>query len=104
MDRRNLQETCTTLLPTNVFKSFAGVDPAKPLVPNNSKGKLDVADADMVQVLHTSSNYGDSKKAGHVDFYFNGGRSQPFCLQASGKEALEMLIFRGVRCGARLTI
>ena len=63
------------------------MDPAKPLVPNGSRGKLDVADAEMVQVLHTSSNYGDAKKTGHVDFYFNGGRIQPFCSHAGGTYA-----------------
>ncbi|KAK7575687.1 hypothetical protein V9T40_011973 [Parthenolecanium corni] len=63
-----------------------GLDPARPLIPNAAKSKLDAGDADNVQILHTSSNYGDAKKSGHVDFYFNGGRVQPFCANATDQE------------------
>ncbi|XP_065221138.1 phospholipase A1-like isoform X2 [Planococcus citri] len=63
-----------------------GLDPAKPLIPNVLKSRLDAGDADQVQVLHTSSSYGDSKKIGHIDFYFNGGRIQPYCVNVTNEE------------------
>lgn len=58
------------------------MDPARPLVRNNQKSKLDMGDAEMVQIMHTTANYGDPRKSGHIDIYFNGGKSQPYCSNA----------------------
>ncbi|XP_025412103.1 phospholipase A1-like [Sipha flava] len=63
-----------------------GVDPAKPLIRNRASGRLDPGDADVVQIIHATARYGDLKRMGHVDFCVNGGRAQPFCLNASDTE------------------
>lgn len=78
------------------FDSLTGLDPAKPLIPNVLKSRLDAGDADQVQVLHTSSSYGDSKKIGHIDFYFNGGRIQPYCVNVTSKFNIFFTAFLGV--------
>lgn len=65
--------------------SYAGVDPAKPLIRNRASGRLDPGDADVVQVIHATARYGDLKRMGHVDFCLNGGHVQPFCANASSE-------------------
>ncbi|KAF6210818.1 hypothetical protein GE061_013929 [Apolygus lucorum] len=60
-----------------------GIDPARPLIRSQLKGRLDPGDADVVQVIHTTSTFGDPRRSGHVDFCMNGARSQPFCSNAS---------------------
>ncbi|XP_068897887.1 lipase member H-like [Tenebrio molitor] len=55
-----------------------GLDPARPLVPSQSR--LDSGNAAAVHIFHTNAgHYGESGKSGHVDFCINGGRIQPFC-------------------------
>ena len=66
--------------------SIIGLDPARPLIRNQLRSRLDAGDAKIVQVIHTSSTYGDSRKAGHVDFCVNGGRTQPFCANTTSKK------------------
>jgi len=61
------------------------VDPAKPLIRNRASSRLDSGDADVVQIIHATSKYGDLKRMGHVDFCLNGGHVQPFCSNSSGK-------------------
>ncbi|RZF36008.1 hypothetical protein LSTR_LSTR005824 [Laodelphax striatellus] len=56
-----------------------GLDPARPLIRSQSRSRLDAGDADVVQVIHTSSSFGDVRQMGRVDFCVNGGRVQPFC-------------------------
>uniref|UniRef100_A0A8D9AVX3 Phospholipase A1 n=1 Tax=Cacopsylla melanoneura TaxID=428564 RepID=A0A8D9AVX3_9HEMI len=63
-----------------------GLDPARPLIRNNLKARLDPGDATLVQVLHTSSVFGDPKRMGTVDVCVNGGRSQPFCASAANDQ------------------
>ncbi|CAH1738486.1 unnamed protein product [Aphis gossypii] len=63
-----------------------GVDPAKPLIRNRASSRLDSGDADVVQIIHATSRYGDLKRMGHVDFCLNGGHVQPFCSNASDTE------------------
>ncbi|CAK1544579.1 unnamed protein product [Leptosia nina] len=46
----------------------------------HNPNKLLKTDANLVEVLHTTAtNYGYGDPLGHVDFYANGGRSQPMC-------------------------
>lgn len=60
------------------------LDPARPLVPLSSR--LHGGDAAAVHVLHTNAgHYGESGRAGHVDFCINGGRTQPFCENSGSK-------------------
>lgn len=58
-----------------------GLDPAMPLfvtVPDDEK--LDSGDAVFVDVYHTNAFFqGKVETSGHVDFYMNGGVSQPGC-------------------------
>ncbi|XP_050443051.1 phospholipase A1-like [Adelges cooleyi] len=63
-----------------------GIDPARPLIRNRAAGRLDSGDAEVVQVIHATANYGDLRRMGHVDFCLNGGHVQPFCLNASNSE------------------
>ncbi|XP_001946851.1 phospholipase A1 [Acyrthosiphon pisum] len=63
-----------------------GVDPAKPLIRNRASSRLDSGDADVVQIIHATSKYGDLKRMGHVDFCLNGGHVQPFCSNSSDTE------------------
>ncbi|KAL5239775.1 hypothetical protein ACI65C_007185 [Semiaphis heraclei] len=63
-----------------------GVDPAKPLIRNRASSRLDSGDADVVQIIHATSRYGDLKRMGHVDFCLNGGHVQPFCANSSDTE------------------
>lgn len=72
---------------------ITGVDPAKPLIRNRASSRLDSGDADVVQIIHATSMYGDLKRMGHVDFCLNGGHVQPFCSNSSGE-------YVDVKCGA----
>lgn len=67
------------------FVLAKGVDPAKPLIRNRLSGRLDAGDANVVQIIHATARYGDSKRMGHVDFCLNGARVQPFCANVSSE-------------------
>lgn len=58
-----------------------GLDPALPLFRyENVNERLDIRDADYVEVVHTSvGSYGYDHPLGHVDFYVNFGYNQPGC-------------------------
>ncbi|XP_060803735.1 pancreatic lipase-related protein 3-like [Amyelois transitella] len=60
---------------------ITGLDPALPLfVTRNPKVKLSPSDATFVDVLHTNAlERGKVESCGHVDFYANGGLTQPGC-------------------------
>lgn len=49
-------------------------------VTTNSDAKLDSSDAAFVDVIHTNAAWkGQYQTCGHIDFYPNGGYSQPGC-------------------------
>lgn len=60
-------------------------DPAMPLfVTADIDNKLDESDAEFVDVFHTNALVqGKVEQCGHVDFYFNGGVTQPGCPQSA---------------------
>lgn len=63
---------------------ITGLDPAAPLYEypdvETLEQKLDPDDAYFVDVIHTNANHlGVVNPAGHVDFYPNGGETQPDC-------------------------
>lgn len=63
--------------------SSAGLDPARVLFEGlGPKQRLDKADADVVEVVHSSGGYlGFSQPLGHRDFFPNGGEwPQPGCV------------------------
>lgn len=67
---------------------ITGLDPAGPCFPylHNapSKKRLDKTDAVFVDVWHTNVvDFGVPRPSGHVDFWFNGGKVQPFCSLAN---------------------
>nr|XP_018901531.1 PREDICTED: phospholipase A1-like [Bemisia tabaci] len=64
---------------------IVGLDPARPLIRNNLKNRLDPGDAEIVQVIHTTATYGDPRRLGTIDFCVNGGRLQPFCAESSNQ-------------------
>uniref|UniRef100_T1JA75 Lipase domain-containing protein n=1 Tax=Strigamia maritima TaxID=126957 RepID=T1JA75_STRMM len=65
---------------------ITGLDPAQPYFENTAEiVRLDPSDASLVDVIHTDAaplwrgGMGMSKQCGHLDFYPNGGKSQPGC-------------------------
>lgn len=60
---------------------ITGLDPAMPLFVTVDKNeKLDASDAEFVDVLHTNAFVqGKIEPSGHIDFYVNGGVTQPGC-------------------------
>ena len=57
------------------------MDPVGLLFTNvDSADRLDPTDADYVDVIHTDAGgFGVSYNVGHIDFYPNGGSTQPGC-------------------------
>lgn len=57
------------------------MDPALPLFKNaDIDDRLDITDAQFVQVIHTCSGLlGFNRALGHVDYWPNGGFNQPGC-------------------------
>ncbi|KAK5642884.1 hypothetical protein RI129_009051 [Pyrocoelia pectoralis] len=64
-----------------LVRYIVGLDPAGPLFTlNNINNRLDVSDADFVQVIHTTAFFGFSSSIGHADYYPNDGTfPQPGC-------------------------
>ncbi len=58
---------------------ITGLDPAGPLFGQRATERLDKSDAEFVDIIHTDSTLGYNSPLGHVDFYPNGGGSQPNC-------------------------
>ncbi|KAH8392070.1 hypothetical protein KR215_000091 [Drosophila sulfurigaster] len=61
------------------LKRITGLDPAMPLISEKNQKRLDINDADFVDVIHTDRVYGMGQPVGHVDFYPNYGSHQPGC-------------------------
>ncbi len=61
------------------LKRISGLDPAGPMFGQKSSERLDKTDAEFVDVIHSDSTLGFNSPIGHVDFYPNGGSSQPGC-------------------------
>lgn len=61
--------------------NFEGLDPALPFFTTiDHRSKLDRSDAKFVDVIHTNVGvFGKIEPSGHVDFYVNGGQTQPAC-------------------------
>ncbi|XP_055712257.1 phospholipase A1-like isoform X2 [Phlebotomus papatasi] len=68
-------------LTSGKLRRVTALDPAKPLfITASSKDRIDPGDADFVDVIHTDSfGRGLFLPTGHVDFFMNGGFSQPGC-------------------------
>jgi len=69
-----------------VLPRITGLDPAYPLFSmEDTDQRLDTTDAEFVDVIHTNSGYliqaglSFPHPIGHVDFFPNGGMSQPGC-------------------------
>ncbi|XP_076162336.1 phospholipase A1 isoform X2 [Ptiloglossa arizonensis] len=67
---------------------ITGLDPAQPCFKNaDSSVKLHKTDASFVDIIHTNGKLlseiglGLPEPIGHVDFYPNGGKSQPGCIK-----------------------
>ncbi|XP_011372574.1 lipase member I isoform X4 [Pteropus vampyrus] len=60
---------------------ITGLDPAGPKFSGKpSNGRLDYTDAKFVDVIHSDTNgLGIKEPLGHIDFYPNGGKTQPGC-------------------------
>ncbi|KAJ9591619.1 hypothetical protein L9F63_001833 [Diploptera punctata] len=75
-------------LPSVSSEHRAGLDPASPIFKSQfiePSRKLDIDDADFVDVVHTDGSpvwtdgFGLLRPLGHVDYFPNGGREQPGC-------------------------
>lgn len=88
---------------TNVlFDRLTGLDPALPFFTTlNHRSKLDRSDARFVDVVHTNAGvFGKIEPSGHIDFYLNGGQTQPACVGDMSKKIGEPYahIFLWVHC------
>ena len=70
----------------NKMNRISGLDPAGPLFAGKrTVVRLDRDDADFVDVIHSNTEValglglGTVDESGDVDFYVNGGQSQPGC-------------------------
>ena len=70
----------------NQLARISGLDPAGPyFAGKKSPARLDETDAKFVDVIHSNTEValglglGITDQSGHVDFYVNGGQSQPGC-------------------------
>ncbi|XP_011559508.3 phospholipase A1 1 [Plutella xylostella] len=74
-------------LESGKLRRITGLDPALPLfATRDSNRKLDAGDARFVDVLHTNSlEKGKLEACGHVDFYANGGMTQPGCVDTDNQ-------------------
>ena len=65
------------------LKKIVALDPAGPIFEypeHHSTMRLNKNDAVVVEAIHTNyRNYGYESSLGHIDFYINGGSSQPWC-------------------------
>lgn len=66
---------------TGKLPKIVALDPALPLFGSSkAHERLDAADAEYVEVIHTNAGYlGFRRPLGHVSFYPNGGTAQPGC-------------------------
>ncbi|KAI5642704.1 lipase domain-containing protein [Phthorimaea operculella] len=66
---------------SGVFYRITALDPAMPLfVTNSADRKVDSSDAKFVDVLHTNAlEKGKLESSGTIDFFANGGITQPGC-------------------------
>lgn len=70
----------------NQLARISGLDPAGPLFSGKKIAvRLDKSDAKFVDVIHSNTEIalglglGTAEESGHIDFYANGGQSQPGC-------------------------
>lgn len=72
---------------------LSGLDPALPLFYTTYfNRRLSQNDAEFVDVIHTNAMIqGQLAPCGHVDFYVNGGMSQPACHNSSGTFGLRII-------------
>lgn len=73
---------------------ITGLDPAGPFFPlNDTSSRLDISDAEFVDIIHTDSGdldgneLGMEEPIGHIDFYPNGGADQPGCFHLGNETA-----------------
>lgn len=64
-----------------MLKFIIGLDPIKILYEDSEPmQRIDRTDAKFVDIIHTNTdNCGLIQSLGHIDFFPNGGRSQPNC-------------------------
>lgn len=81
------QKHITSAQPISYSQYCTGLDPALPFFATNAPSqKLDATDADFVDVIHTNAGYfGKIEASGHLDFYMNGGQTQPACYNHKSK-------------------
>ena len=70
----------------NALSRISGLDPAGPSFQGKKLSvRLDATDAKFVDVIHSNTEIafglglGTTDDSGHIDFFANGGQSQPGC-------------------------
>lgn len=64
----------------NSLFSLSGIDPAGLNYRNVSDSqRISTRSGKLVEIVHTSSEWGLIEAVGHIDFYVNGGMRQPSC-------------------------
>lgn len=58
---------------------FSGIDLARINFEGKSERISKRSSGKIVEIVHTSSNYGSYEALGHIDFYVNGSKRQPSC-------------------------
>lgn len=76
---------------------ISALDPALPLFAGVDKeNKVDSSDAHFVDILHTNAlQKGKLEDSGHIDFYANGGLTQPGCVDTENQSKFTIPGFAG---------
>ncbi|XP_014478476.1 PREDICTED: pancreatic lipase-related protein 2-like isoform X2 [Dinoponera quadriceps] len=94
-----------------LLSRITGLDPASPFFRHHlfreKSRKLDASDANLVDVIHTDGSqdftdgFGLLKPIGHIDFFPNGGREQPGCVDIKNSVVVSHLkedLDRNIAC------
>lgn len=73
------------------IQRITGMDPAGPWFQDAQDRTvgLNPTSARLVDVIHSDNTYGTLRNLGHIDFYPNGGKNQPGCINYAAQNGAE---------------